>query len=97
MRFVLHPYTKNIYFKGIAEITRIIFHSLEERFTEQRTRTFLSLYDIEGEASHIVDKISGHDKEINIEEIKAHIRNIPSKYNRKVYFIPEYKRFCKKM
>ncbi len=96
MRFVLHPYTKNIYFKGIAEITRIIFHSLEEIFTEQRTRTFLSLYDIEREASHIVDKISGDDKEINIEEIEAHIRNIHQNTIEKFISFHDIKDFAKK-
>lgn len=96
MSFMLHPYTKNIYFKGIAEITRIILHSLEERFTKKRTRTFLSLHDIEGEVSHIMDKISGHDREINIEEIKTHLRTIHQNTIEKFIFFENMKDFAKK-
>jgi ATP-dependent helicase/nuclease subunit B len=48
IRFILHPYTKNIYYGGNAEITRIMFHALEDEITRNRTRTFLTLSEIEG-------------------------------------------------
>ncbi len=46
--FVLHPYTKNIYCDGRTEITRIMFHTLEELLAADRTRCFISLDEIEG-------------------------------------------------
>jgi len=47
LRFVLHPYAKNIYFRDSSEVTRILFHSLERRLTDSRGRLFLTLSEIE--------------------------------------------------
>lgn len=47
IRFILHPYTKNIYYGGNAELTRIMFHALEDELTGNRTRTFMTLAEIE--------------------------------------------------
>jgi len=51
LRFVLHPYTKNIYFPGPhrrADFTRILFHLVEETLTNLRGKLFWSLEEIEG-------------------------------------------------
>jgi ATP-dependent helicase/nuclease subunit B len=58
LSFVLHPYTKNVYFDGRPEGTRILFHTIEERLTEDSTRTFFSLKEIEDDPS-IISEISG--------------------------------------
>jgi CRISPR/Cas system-associated exonuclease Cas4 (RecB family) len=53
LRFVLHPYTKNIYFPGPdkrTDLTRILFHAVEEELTRRRTRAFWSLDELEGDA-----------------------------------------------
>jgi len=47
LRFVLHPYTKNIYFENDPEITRIMFHAIEDRLAREGSKRFLSLGDIE--------------------------------------------------
>ncbi|HDO36484.1 MAG TPA: hypothetical protein ENH07_09385, partial [Nitrospirae bacterium] len=55
LNFVLHPYTKNIYFKAgdadaplhRADITRIIFHKAEEYLKGHRKDPFIRLEDIE--------------------------------------------------
>ena len=47
--FVLHPYTKNIYFPEphrTAELTRILFHTLQETMNRKKGRLFWSLTDI---------------------------------------------------
>ncbi len=47
--FVLHPYTKNIYFPepyGSAELTRILFHSIQEVLNNKRGTLFWSLEEI---------------------------------------------------
>ncbi|MEW6067321.1 MAG: PD-(D/E)XK nuclease family protein [Nitrospirota bacterium] len=75
LRFMLHPYTKNIYFKGNAEITRIILHALEERFTKKRTMTFLTLSEIEENIFHLIDKNSAY-MGVNIKDIQEHLRSI---------------------
>ena len=79
LKFVLHPYTKNIYFNGNAEITRIMFHALEEALTERRTKTFSTLTEIEeddklmqdiaGRASYGVEALAGSD-------IRKHLKAI---------------------
>ncbi len=50
LRFVLHPYAKNLYFPGPerrTDFTRILFHAVEEAAAERRTRSFRTLEDIE--------------------------------------------------
>ncbi|MBE3124984.1 MAG: PD-(D/E)XK nuclease family protein [Acidobacteria bacterium] len=50
LRFVLHPYTKNLYFPGLerrSDLTRILFHAVEEALTERKGRAFWSLAEIE--------------------------------------------------
>src|SRR4030043_1835577 len=49
LEFILHPYTKNIYFQGRADITRILFHTIEETLTKKRSRKFLSLEELESD------------------------------------------------
>ncbi len=50
LRFVLHPYTKNIYFPTFprrSDFTRFLFHLIEETFSRERGSLFWSLEEIE--------------------------------------------------
>ncbi|MCX8031682.1 MAG: PD-(D/E)XK nuclease family protein [Thermodesulfovibrionales bacterium] len=47
LKFVLHPYPKNILFNSQAELTRIIFHTIEEELLKNRTKSFITLLEIE--------------------------------------------------
>jgi len=47
LRFVLHPYVKNIYFRRSAEENRKIFHAIEEAFRREKIPTFVSLEELE--------------------------------------------------
>jgi len=49
LKFVMHPYTKNVKFNGKSETTRIVFHSIEEYFLEKKKQPFLSLSEIEND------------------------------------------------
>jgi ATP-dependent helicase/nuclease subunit B len=49
LSFVLHPYTKNIYFEGSAEATRIIFHAVEEYYARRPSTTFVTLDEMESD------------------------------------------------
>ena len=66
LRFVLHPYTKNIYFPSgtgteagagseekRADLTRILFHAIEGEMTQgrRRTKSFWKLDEIESDAA----------------------------------------------
>ena len=79
LNFVLHPYTKNITFKGNAEVTRILFHTLEERLTSSRGRRFLTLSEIEGDKDlfrEVVERISREGTEHPERELVEHLKEI---------------------
>lgn len=79
LKFVLHPYTKNIYFKGNAETTRIMFHTMEEALIKHRTKTFLTLREIEEDErliQFIKEKVSCGGEAIPESDIKKHLRDI---------------------
>ncbi|OGD30140.1 MAG: hypothetical protein A2Y56_09910 [Candidatus Aminicenantes bacterium RBG_13_63_10] len=53
LRFVLHPYTKNLYFPGFdqrTDLTRILFHAVEEELSVRKARAFWSLEEIESDS-----------------------------------------------
>lgn len=78
LKFALHPYTKNIYLKGAAETTRIMFHTLEEELLKNRTKTFVSLQDIEKNSrlfSDIMKKLS-KEEGVKTEQLAEHLKSI---------------------
>ncbi len=79
LKFALHPYTKNIYCKGNAEVTRIMFHTMEETLRKSRTRTFVALPEIENNhnlLNSIVEKLRQEEEGMAGEEIREHLRMI---------------------
>lgn len=79
IKFVLHPYTKNIHLQNQPELTRIIFHTIEEELSRNRTVTFLSLQEIENNEKillKIAAKFEEMDSEINKEMIAEHLKEI---------------------
>ncbi len=73
LKFALHPYTKNISFKSSAEITRIIFHSIEKKLKERPLDRYISLNQLEDE-NFLKDIYIETD--INVESIASHIKYI---------------------
>jgi len=79
MKFVLHPYVKNIYCKGNAEITRIMFHTVEEILQKSRTRMFATLSEIENNEkmlNGITEKLRQEEEGITRAEISEHLRMV---------------------
>jgi ATP-dependent helicase/nuclease subunit B len=78
IRFVLHPYTKNIYFRGNAEITRIMFHAIEDELTVNRTKTFMTISEIEGDEKILSSVLERIPKEAGLTEgaVRKHLRTI---------------------
>lgn len=75
IKFVLHPYVKNIYLDNQPELTRIIFHTLEDELSRNRTISFLSLEEIENNPKVLTDldeSIIGISKDT----ISNHLRHI---------------------
>ncbi len=76
MEFLLHPYIKNLYFKGQrgeTETSRKILHHLEEKLIDIG-KPFISLSDVE--------KMDLSIRDIAEEDIKGHIRMIHDKFIR---------------
>ncbi len=79
LRFVLHPYTKNIVFHGASEPSRILFHALEEHFSENNSLTFFELREIEDNTvlfEQIADRASGAGYSIAADECREHLTEI---------------------
>jgi ATP-dependent helicase/nuclease subunit B len=79
LKFLLHPYTKNIYCMGKSEATRILFHSVEEGLLRHRTKTFVTLAEIEENEDlfrDVLRKLSGDVGGITRDSLREHLRAI---------------------
>ncbi|MFA5354765.1 MAG: PD-(D/E)XK nuclease family protein [Thermodesulfovibrionales bacterium] len=79
LKFALHPYTKNIYFKGSSEVTRILFHGIEEELLRQKAKTFTTLREIEENRtifSDVLKKIPQDSNGVTGELLLKHLKNI---------------------
>ncbi len=75
IKFVLHPYTKNIRCNKRADATRVLFHSIEEYFVERKSETFFSLDELEQEPS-IYEAVQKIDESFSRNVMEAHLRSI---------------------
>ena len=82
LRLVLHPYTKNIYFPGAApraDLTRILFHAIEDEFTRRRMKATWSLEELETDPAlwdEVRTRIAGVDDPPPLEALREHLRTI---------------------
>jgi CRISPR/Cas system-associated exonuclease Cas4 (RecB family) len=77
LKFVLHPYTKNIFFQRNSEITRILFHTLEDELQRQKAKTFTTLEEIEESKTLFVNvEKKVNEQEATKERLKAHLTEI---------------------
>ncbi|MCX7913546.1 MAG: PD-(D/E)XK nuclease family protein [Thermodesulfovibrionales bacterium] len=78
LKFALHPYIKNIYFENQSELTRIIFHALDEELSRNRAIIFMTLEEIENSSQFLqtIDDLVGR---ITKEDIRKHLKEIHEK------------------
>jgi len=57
LKFLLHPYTKNVLFEGRSDATRILVHAIEEHFASGKTHAFFTLEELEQNVA-LFDKIT---------------------------------------
>lgn len=79
LKFVLHPYTKNIYYQGRSETTRILFHTIEEELLRQRMKTFVTLAEIEESIllfDAVMRRLPAEEKDVTPERLRDHLRTI---------------------
>ena len=86
LKFVLHPYTKNIRFGQRSDVTRILFHGLEDFVSRDKSRMYISLEEIESfdelftDLSHAIPE-SG--EAVEPERLKKHLAAIHDRTIRK--------------
>lgn len=74
LKFIMHPYTKNVLYKGSAELSRIMFHEIEEFLNQNRT-TFVEIEWIERELPLKIDyKLSSYN--ISSSDLMEHLKFI---------------------
>jgi len=74
LRFVLHPYTKNIRFGNRSEVTRMLFHALEEHFARSTPNFTLDELEQDDELFvSIAARLSGAGEEIAASELRDHL------------------------
>lgn len=71
LKFMLHPYTKNIFFKGSAELNRVVFHEIEKILEEEET-IFIELEWIENQIPDLISNNVG----LNPNEVRRHLQFI---------------------
>jgi CRISPR/Cas system-associated exonuclease Cas4 (RecB family) len=100
LEFILHPYTKNIYFQGRADITRILFHAIEDALTEKRTKKFLTLSELENDEamiSSIREKVLKVEPGITMKMMKDHLEAIHANTLRKMLSFKNVRDFAGKL
>ena len=100
LEFILHPYTKNIYFQGRADTTRILFHTIEETLTEKQSKKFLSLGELEGDEAivdSIKEKVLKAEPGITLKMMKEHLEAIHDNTIRKMLSFENVGDFAKKL
>ncbi len=96
LKFVLHPYTKNILVKNKAETARVIFHTLEQKLLENQFKVYVSKEELNDEKllTHIYNEVK---EELTYEELKSLIKEIHDKTIEKLVNLDNIKDFAKKM
>src|SRR5208283_2298613 len=79
LKFVLHPYMKNIYYGGKSETTRVMFHTIEEELLKHKARTFTTIEEIESSEnlfSEVLRKLPKDETRIREEHLREHLKAI---------------------
>lgn len=79
LNFVLHPYTKNITLGKRADLTRILFHAIEEIFFSGAARMFFTLSELEEDERLfrvLGERLKRIDDSLEAEALREHLRGI---------------------
>ena len=79
MKFMLHPYTKNIRAGNETELTRVLVHTMEELLARDRTALFLTLDEIEQHPKlfdRVLQRLTDIGTIITKDEIQNHLKEI---------------------
>ncbi|MBI4546869.1 MAG: PD-(D/E)XK nuclease family protein [Ignavibacteriae bacterium] len=96
IKFVLHPYTKNVLFRKRADVTRILFHAIEKHFVDTKLMTFFSLEELESQHELFQRVVDATAEPVTQDDIRLHLRRIHDKTIRKMLEVQNIKDFALK-
>lgn len=79
LKFVLHPYTKNMLLKGSSEPSRILFHAIEDHFTNNPDLTYFNPRDVESDTQlidNVVSRAAGAGYSFSAADFREHLSGI---------------------
>ncbi len=79
IKFVLHPYTKNIRYEKRSDATRILFNTIEDFFLREHSAEFFSLEELENNTSlfeRAAKRIAGLGEGVSSMLLKEHLISI---------------------
>ncbi len=79
LKFVLHPYTKNILLNESPEPSRILFHALEDHFSKNPALSYFDLREIENDTSFfkaVEARAAGAGYTLTADEFQNHLTGI---------------------
>jgi CRISPR/Cas system-associated exonuclease Cas4 (RecB family) len=79
LKFVLHPYTKNLRYGKRSDVTRILFHALEDFVSRDKSKMFVTMEELESLDELFSDlpfAIPDSGDEITPEQLKTHLATI---------------------
>jgi ATP-dependent helicase/nuclease subunit B len=79
IKFILHPYTKNIRWNQRTDVTRILFHAIETKLTGDVSKKLMTLNDVEQAEdvfTGVVFVLNEQEVEITSEQLKQHVCSI---------------------
>jgi len=79
IKFVLHPYTKNIRYEKRSDITRILVNTIEEFFLKEHSAEYFSLEELESSTSlfdRAAKRIAGIGEHVSVDSLKKHLVSI---------------------
>ncbi len=79
LKFILHPYTKNIRLGQRSDVTRILFHALEEQMADDASWKYPTLEKIESFDKLFTDgpfAVYGVEEHVTPEQLKEHLISI---------------------
>ena len=84
--FVLHPYTKNIRFGQRSDVTRVLFHAIENHLANSQSRVFVSLDSLEQDKTlldSVCRSLAASRIDVTIDELQSHLRTVHDQTIRK--------------
>ena len=99
IKFVLHPYTKNIRFSNRTDVTRILFHGLESMLSGDKSQVLLTLEEVEQSSevfSNTAFAASESGNTLTADQIQEHLQEIHTHTIRALESIKSLREFAEK-